>query len=242
MSNRFGRIAAWAVRHPRGVIAASAALTVLGVFGALRLESEAATDTLVDHDSGTYQAKQRFGDDPVVILVQSQLENLLLTDDLGRLLRLEGCLSGRVPPGQQPVNDTCRRIADLNPSQVVFGPATFLNQSAIQAQELLRGQSQAALAQARQAASDAARRARRQGLPKDQQVAAARAAGQEVLTQFQQQVLNLAVQYGQTGPPSLDDPRYISSVVFDTRFAGGVPKEKFSLLFPSPESAQILVQ
>jgi multidrug efflux pump subunit AcrA (membrane-fusion protein) len=143
---------------------------------------------------------------------------------------------------QQPVNETFRELADLNPSQVVFGPATFLNQSAIRAQELLSGQSQAAIQQARQAAADAAHRARRQGLPRDQQVAAARAAGQQVLAQFQQQVLNLAVQYGQTGPPSLSDPRYVSSVVFDTRFAGGVPKEKFSLLFPSPESAQILVQ
>jgi uncharacterized protein len=246
MNNRFGRLAAWAVRHPRPVIVGALALTLLSGLGALRLKSEAATDTLVSHGSETYQATQRFkqsfGDDPVVILVQSQLENLLLTDNLGRLLRLEGCLSGRVPEGQEPINDTCRQIADLNPSQVVFGPATFLNQSAIQAQELLTGQSQAALQEARQAAADAARRARRQGLPEDQQTAAARAAGQEVLAQFQQQVLNLAVRYGQTGPPSFDDPRYISSVVFDTRFAGGVPKEKFSLLFPSPESAQILVQ
>src|SRR6266511_3179518 len=244
--NRFGRLAAWAVRHSRLVIAAAVAITLLGAIGALRLDSEAATDTLVDHGSETYAATQRFqdefGDDPVVILVRSQLENLLLTDNLQHLLGLEGCLSGRVPPGQEPANETCRKIAELDPTQVLFGPATFLNQSAIRAEELVSGRSQATLQRARAAAAAAARRARQQGLSQDEQVAAARAAGQEVLAQFQQQVLNLAVEYGQTGLPRLDDPRYVSSVVFDTRFAGGVPKEKFSLLFPSPQSAHIFVQ
>src|SRR5919109_1374433 len=147
--NRFARLAAWSVRHPRAVIAGGVVMMLLGGWGALRLESEAATDTLVSHGSDTYGAtqrfKQQFGDDPVVILVQGQLESLLLTDNLGRLLRLEGCLSGRVPPGQQPINETCRAIAELNPSEVVFGPASFLNQSAIRAEELLTAQSQAAI-------------------------------------------------------------------------------------------------
>jgi uncharacterized protein len=246
MSNPFGSLAAWSVRHARLVIAGAVLLTLLGTVAALRLESDAATDTLVDRGSETFATterfKEQFGDDPVVILVRGQLEQLLLTQNIESLLRLEGCLSGRVPEGQEPATATCGEIADLNPSQVVFGPATFLNQSAIRAQELLSGQSQAALAQARQAAADAARQAREQGLSKAEQEAAAQAAGEQILGEFQRQLLNLAVRYGQTRLPSLDDPQYVSSVVFDTRFAGGVPKERFSYLFPSPEAALISVR
>jgi hydrophobe/amphiphile efflux-3 (HAE3) family protein len=246
MSNSFGRLAAWSVRHARLVVAAAVLLTLLGTVGALRLESDAATDTLVDRGSDTFGTTERFaeqfGDDPVVILVRGQLEQLLLTRNIESLLRLEGCLSGRVPEGEKPATETCGEIADLDPSQVVFGPATFLNQSAIRAQELLSGQSQAALAQAREAAAEAARRAREEGLSEAEQQAAARAAGEQVLSEFQRQLLNLAVRYGQTRLPSLDDPQYVSSVVFDTRFAGGVPKERFAYLFPSPEAALISVR
>jgi hydrophobe/amphiphile efflux-3 (HAE3) family protein len=246
MSNPFGRLAAWAVGHARLVVSGAVLLTLLGTIGALRLESDAATDTLVDRGSETFHTterfKEQFGDDPVVILVRGQLEQLLLTRNIESLLRLEGCLSGRVPEGQEPATETCGEIADLNPSQVVFGPATFLNQAAIRAQELLTGQSQAAVAQAREAAAQAAQQARRQGLSTAEQEAAARAAGEQVLGEFQRQLLNLAVRYGQTSLPSLDDPRYVSSVVFDTRFAGGVPKERFAYLFPSPEAALISVR
>lgn len=246
MSNAFGRLAAWAVRRPGPVIAATVVLTLLGAVGALRLESEAATDTLVDRGSDSFETTQRFkaefGDDPVVILVEGQLENLLLTDNLGRLLTLEGCLSGRVPPGQQAATPVCEQIAELDPTQVMFGPATFLSESAIRAEELLNAQSQAALQRAREASASAARQARKDGLSEEEQTAAARAAGQQVLAEFQQQLLDLAITYGQTGPPRLDDPKYVSSVVFDTRFAGGVPKERFAYLFPSPEAALISVR
>jgi uncharacterized protein len=246
MSNRFGRLAAWAVRRPRTVIAVTVLVTALGVLAALRLDSEAATDTLVDRDSETFAATQRFdeqfGDDPVVILVHGQLEDLLLTDNLGRLLQLEGCLAGQVGPGAEALNETCGKIADLDPTQVVFGPATFLNQSAVGLEQQLSGQSQAAIEQARAAAAAAAQRAKRQGLSEEDQIAAARGAGQEVLGRFQQQILELAVQTGQTGPPRIDDPRFVSSIVFDTRFAGGVPKARFSDFFPNPEAALIAVR
>ena len=47
----------------------------------------------------------------------------------------------------QPAPAPCAAIAQLDPSAVVFGPATFLNQFAIQANNLLQEQAQAALAQ-----------------------------------------------------------------------------------------------
>jgi uncharacterized protein len=159
----FGRLVAWAVRRPRPVVAGTVFLCLLGAAGALRLEADASTDTLVDRDSESFAAteefKQQFGDDPVVVLVRGDLRELVLTDNLGRLLNLEGCLSGRVPEGQQAITETCGQIAELDPSQVVFGPATFLNQSAIQAEEFLNTQTRAALEQARAAGSKAARNA-----------------------------------------------------------------------------------
>jgi uncharacterized protein len=246
MMNRFGRLAGWAVRRPGPVIAVAVVLTLLGAAAALRLDPEAATDSLVDRDSETFEATERFndafGDDPVVILVRGQLEDLLLTENLGVLLGLEGCLAGQSPQSQQAVNETCERIAELDPTRAVFGPATFLNQTALGLEQQLSGQSQAALEQARVAAAAAAEEARKDGLSEEEQAAAARVAGQQVLARFQQQILDLAVRTGQTGPPRLDDPQFVSSIVFDTRFEGGVPKARFSDFFPNPEAAVIAVR
>jgi len=246
MSGWFARLVAWAVRRPRPVVAGTLFLCLLGAAGALRLEADASTDTLVDSDSESFAAteefKRQFGDDPVVILVRGDLQRLVLTDNLGRLLNLEGCLSGRVPEGQQAVTDTCGEIAALNPSQVVFGPATFLNQSAIQAEKFLNEQTRAALEQAQAASATAARDAARRGAPAEVQSQEARAAAQGVLGQFQSGLLDLAVRSGLTGPPTIDDPRFVSQVVCDSRLPGCTPKEKFSYLFPSSDAALIAIR
>src|SRR5918996_6156096 len=246
MSSPFGRLAAWAVGRPRPVVAGTVFLCLLGVAGALRLETDASTDTLVDRGSESFAAtedfKREFGDDPVVILVRGDLRELVLTQNLGRLLNLEGCLSGRVPEGQQAVTETCGEIAELDPSQVTFGPATFLNQSAIQAEKFLSAETQAALGQARAASDRAAREAARRGASKQVQRQEGEAAAQAVLGQFQSGLLNLAVRSGLTGAPSLDDPQFVSRVVCDSRLPGCTPKEKFSYLFPSSDAALIAVR
>jgi uncharacterized protein len=227
-------------------VAGTVFLCVIATAGALTLGTDASTDTLVDRDSESFAAterfKQQFGDDPVVILVRGDLRQLLLTDNLGRLLNLEGCLSGRVPEGQQPRTETCSRIAELDPSQVTFGPATFLNQSAIQAQKFINSRTQNALAQAQAASGAAARAAARRGAPPAVQEREADAAAQGVLGQFQSGLLNLAVRSGLTGPPRIDDPRFVSQVVCDSRLPDCTPKEKFSYLFPSADAALISVR
>jgi hydrophobe/amphiphile efflux-3 (HAE3) family protein len=246
MSSALARLAAWAVGRPRPVVAGTVFLCLLGVAGALRLETDASTDTLVDRGSESFAAtedfQRQFGDDPVVILVQGDLRELVLTQNLGRLLNLEGCLSGRVPEGQQALTETCREISELDPSQVTFGPATFLNQSAIQAEKFLSAETQAALGQARAASARAAREAARRGASKQVQRQEAEAAAQGVLGQFQSGLLNLAVRSGLTGAPSLDDPQFVSRVVCDSRLPGCTPKEKFSYLFPSSDAALISVR
>ena len=249
MKNLLARIAGWAVEQPAPVLAATVLVALVGAVAALRLEPEAGTDSLVDSGSDAFQAtedfKEEFGDDAVVVLVRGDLERLVLTEQLQTLLTLEGCLAGNFPSGETAGNiqspPACAELAGSKPAKVVYGPATFLNQSAEQANRLLQGQSEAAIAQAQAVARRAARRARRQGLTRAQQREAALAAGQEVLTQFEQQFLSLAIKYGQSGLPDINDPQFVSSVVFDSR-EPGQPKSRFAYLFPSSDAALISVR
>ena len=204
MTNLLARIAGRAVERPTPVIVAAVLLTLIGAVAALRLEADRSPSSLVNRGSETYVATQRFydqfGDEPVEILVKGNLRQLLLTSNLGRLLALESCLSGKAPGGRviqgQPAPAPCAQIAQLQPSDVVFGPATFLNQFAIEANKLLKKESQGAITQARQVAARAALHAKKQGEPVASQRAAALEAGQQVLIQFEQQLQNIARHVG----------------------------------------------
>jgi len=189
----FARVAGRAVERPTQVVVAAILLTLIGTIAALRLETNAGVDTLVDRGSPTYAATQdfkaKFGDDAVAILVKGDLGRLLLTADLGRLLGLESCLSGTAPGGQvfksRPTPVACTQIAALQPSHVVYGPATFLNQFAIQSNNLYTQQAQAVVADARAEGLAAAKRAKQQGYGPAGQQQAALAAAQQVQSQFQ---------------------------------------------------------
>jgi predicted RND superfamily exporter protein len=134
-------VAAWAVRHARAVLAVSVLLAVAAGVVATQLPTDAATNTLVDSDTASYQATQQvksdFGEEPVVILAEGDLQRLVLTANLGRLLRLEGCLSGKVPKGAEPIPGPCAELAEQDPVRSVVGPATFLNEAVIQIQRQL---------------------------------------------------------------------------------------------------------
>ena len=246
----FARVAASAVERPTQFVVAAVLLTLIGAIAALRLSPESSVGSLVDRGSATYAATQQvhrdFGDDPVVIMVRSDLERLLLTPERGRLLALEGCLSGKAPGGRiyqgKPAPPPCARIARLHPSFAVYGPATFLNQFAIRTQKLYLQQYQAAQTEARAAAAAAARRARRQGYNQAGQRQAALIAGRAILQNFQRELGALAVKTGQSVLPSFSNTRFVSDVVFDTRRAGGYPKAQFSSLFPSRHAALIYVR
>jgi uncharacterized protein len=249
MKNLLARIAGWAVERPAPVLAAAVLVALVGAVAALRLSPEAGTDSLVGSGSDAFEAtedfKQEFGDDAVVVLVRGDLEGLVLTENLRKLLTLEGCLAGNLPGGEtvagEPSPPPCGELATSRPARVVYGPATFLNQAAAQAGRLLQGQFEAAQRQAQLAARRATRRAKRQGLSELEQRDAGIAAGQRVLNAFQQQLVQLAVKYGQTGVPQIDDPQFVRSVVFDSR-EPGQPKSRFSYLFPSSDSALISVR
>jgi predicted RND superfamily exporter protein len=118
------------------VLAVSALLAVGAGAAATRLPTDAGAGTLVDTNTAAYRATQHvrqvFGEEPVVIVAEGDLERLVLTANLGRLLRLEGCLSGKVPPGAKPIPGPCTELARKRPAEFVVGPATFLNEAVIE--------------------------------------------------------------------------------------------------------------
>lgn len=110
--------------------------------GATRIPTDAGVDTLVDSDTSSYQATQQvkraFGEEPVVVLAEGDLPRLILTDNVFRLLRLEGCLSANVPRGAKPLPGPCTELAELEPVEFLAGPATFLNEAVLQIETQLR--------------------------------------------------------------------------------------------------------
>jgi hydrophobe/amphiphile efflux-3 (HAE3) family protein len=139
---RFGRVAAWSARHARPLLVVTIVLAIAAAIGASQLPTDAGVDTLADSDSATYKATQqvreRFGEEPVVVLVKGELPQLILTDNLFRLLRLEGCLAGKVPDGAEPIPGPCAELAELGAVEFLTGPATFLNESVVQIDNQLR--------------------------------------------------------------------------------------------------------
>jgi len=137
-----GRVAAWAARHAQPLVAVSAVLAIAAAVAATQLPTDAGVDTLADSSSPTVEATERvrqdFGEEPIVVLVKGELPELLLGDDLFRLLRLEGCLSGKVPKGAEAIPGPCAELAESGAVEFLTGPATFLNESVVQIDNQLR--------------------------------------------------------------------------------------------------------
>jgi len=98
------RVVVTAGRRPGRVLLAVALVAGVSTALALRLEPSTAVETLVGKRSDSYRAtevyRQKFGDHAIVVLAKGDLANLVLTDNLGRLLGLEGCISGNKPKDQ----------------------------------------------------------------------------------------------------------------------------------------------
>jgi hydrophobe/amphiphile efflux-3 (HAE3) family protein len=239
-------------RRPLLVLGVTVVLALGGAALALRLEPSAATDTLVDRGSDTFQQTERFkddfGDEAVVVLVRGNLQKTVLTSDLGRVLGLEGCLSGNAPNTKhgrdalRKLPPVCRELARLKPAKVVYGPATFINTSVNGIVEEFSREQQTAQRQSQEAAKAARELSRKRGDPPAEQERLAREAAQVVSTRFTQYVIQLGLRYGITDIPRIDDPNFVSAIVFDSSAGVGVPKSKFAYLFPSKNAAMITVR
>ena len=248
---RSERIVRASARRPGRVLAIVAVLAAVGCALALRLEPSAATDTLVGRGADTYKATERyrekFGDHSVIVLVRGELSNLLLTANLGRLIGLEGCLSGNKPADQAApggAGSPCGRLAALKPVQVVYGPGTFANASAGEINDQIQVRMRAKAAEAKQAANAARQVAKAQGKTPAEQAKVAESARQLVYAQFLRDLLQINLKYGLglSGLPSVDDPNFVSALFFDPSRGATTPKARFAYLVPSSRSALIQVR
>jgi hydrophobe/amphiphile efflux-3 (HAE3) family protein len=243
-------LAGGAARRPRLVVAIAVVLGLGAGAFALRLRPTAAADTFVSSSSPQYQATQRFyrsfGEEPIEVLVKGSLQQLVLSSDIDRLVGLEGCLSGNVPTSalasEGGSNGPCGQLARTKTVKVVFGPGTFINEAANQLDEQLSAQTRQAEAQAKQAERVVSRAALARGFSAARARALGRQASKVTIGRFQESLVKLALQYGLTSRPSIDDANFVSSVVFDPSKPAGTPKQRFAYLFPSANAALISVR
>src|SRR4051812_38431300 len=248
----FERVVRASARRPRRVLVIATVLALLGAgLALLRLEPSAATSTLAGQGSESFRAteryRERFGDHSIVVLVRGELSQLVLTENLGRLIGLEGCLSGNKPKDRRAPggpSSPCGRLATTKPVQVVYGPGTFINAAVGEIQDQLRARLQTKAAEAQRAADAARKVAKGRGLSKTQQDRYAKSAQQLVYAETVRDLLQLNVKYGLglTAEPRIDDPDFVSALVFDPARGATTPKARFAYLFPSRDSAAIQVR
>jgi hydrophobe/amphiphile efflux-3 (HAE3) family protein len=243
-------LAGGAARRPRLVLAVAIVLGLGAAALALRLRPTAATSTLVSSSSPQYQATQRFyrnfGEEPIAVLVKGNLQQLVLSSDIERLLGLEGCLSGNVPakalPAEGGVNGPCGQLARARTVKVAFGPGTFLDEAAERIDGQLTSESNAAAQRAKQAERSIYSAALAHGLPSAQARVLGQQAGKVTQAEFESSLVTLALEYGLNARPSIEDANFVSNVVFDSTKPAGTPKSRFAYLFPSPDAALVSVR
>lgn len=250
LTRLLGAVMSFAARRPKAVGGVVLVLGLLGGLAATGLKPTSADDTFISRGSDTYKASQAyhqdFGEDAVYVLVKQPVKDLVLNvDNLQHVIGLEGCLGGNVPQGVTPPggNDgPCGRLGRTKPAKVVFGPGTFINTSVTQIQEQFTTQQAAAAKQAASAATSARKIAAARGYSKARQDKFAAEASQLAEQQFVQAAIKLALQYGITGIPQINDASFVSRLVFDDTKAAGTPKARFAYIFPTKDSALIQVR
>jgi hypothetical protein len=237
------RVARFSVRRAGTVLAVAGTLAAIGLLLALTLDSSASPSTLVDRDKSSFRATSelhdKFGDEPIVVLVRGRLTGILLTQDVARLLGLEGCISGNAPPGSRPPAPVCREFARRKPVQVVYGPGTFINEAASRILDRLGIREGQQAAGAERAARIARRQAQRGGLGPAAQDRAAEIARQQANARFSQRALALALRYGLSSVPALNNPDFVLQLVFAPSLGAEIPKPRFSYVFPNKDAAVI---
>jgi hydrophobe/amphiphile efflux-3 (HAE3) family protein len=184
-------------RWPWLILAIALLLSAAAVPGITMLKTETGFAALVDSDSAMWQDTSRyeaqFGGDPITVLLTGQLDDIFSTQNLANLADFE-----------QEFSADQRYLVINSPLTVLAAAGEELTQARqTLASQLALAQEQAA-AQARQAAAAA-------GYGEAEQEMAAEQARAEVLAQFQPQIEQLEL----IGEPSLDNPAFVSWVLYD---------------------------
>lgn len=217
--------AAAGVRHPRATLGVAVVSALVTAVVALGLRPSASPALLVDPDSRVGQAtrdqEQGFGAEPILVLVEGDLNSTLSAANLVALVTFEG------------------EAARLPGVRTVFGPGTFVNQTVVQIERVIGRELGPAAERADRAARRAERRARAEGLPPEQQMARAEAARLRALGPLRDQYATLFVRYGYVGLPSLANEDFVAALVFGS---GTEPKRRFRWLFPDGNHALVFVR
>jgi hypothetical protein len=244
-------LAGAAARRSLLVVALALVLGLGAAALALRLHPSAATNTFVGSSNSSYRATQSFyrsfGEEPVDVIIKGDLQKLLETSDIDRLVGLEGCLSGNVPAAglvhEGGPHGPCAALGRLHSVKVVIGPGTFVNEAAEQIDKQLATQSSQAETHAKAARQAIERAALSQGRGASEARELGEEASKLTLERFAQEVEVLGATYGLTAPPELNSPSFVAKLVFDnTAKVPGTPKQRFAYLFPSRETALISVR
>ncbi len=263
MKERLEGLARIAARRPALTVAIVLAAALAGGVLALGLRPSAGSDTFVSRSSSSYRATQddhqHFGSDAVVILIKEPLPNLVETKDLATVTQLEACLAGKVvvasaqlqsfvpaKPGSRPpyggYGSPCGKLMQAKPVQVVYGPGTFLTEAVADINAGIRSLLAGVQRSTRQAERAAYQLALGRHLSRSQALTAAKAAGQLQQQQSLQQLEQLYLNSGISSLPRIDDPQFISQIVFDSTRGVNQPKARFAYLFPTADSALIQVR
>ena len=202
--------------------------------------ASAAGDGGGEAAAATEELRSKFGGDPIVVLVRGRLTGMLLTEDVARMLSLEGCISGNLPRDAKPAAPVCAETSrSASPSRWSTGPAP----SSTRRRDRFSTGSTSTAAAKPPTADRAAREARRAG-PRawavgGQQEQFAQEARRIVTATYAQRALELAVRFGLSSVPALNNPEFVLQLVFEPSLGAEVPKPRFAYLFPHRDAAVI---
>jgi hydrophobe/amphiphile efflux-3 (HAE3) family protein len=259
-----------ACQRPRLALGLALVLALVCAGISLGLSPSTGISTFVGSGSADYRAtltdQRQFGGDAIVVLVRENLQDLVESTpngggrwDIGTLSELEGCLGGQeiVPnaqntaltavsgPKARPLggwHSPCGELMRHHPAKVVYGPGTFLNQAVLAVDRGIGQVIENAATYVREKAQAAQKLALAQGMTQAQAAAAAHAAATLAGQQENTQLAQLALDYGITSAPTIDNAQFISSIVFDATRGAYTPKARLAYLFPTSRSALIQVR
>ena len=173
------------------------------------------------------------------MLVKGDLQQLVLSSDIDRLAGLEGCLSGNVPAaalaGEGGANGPCGQLARAKTVKVVLGPGTFLNEAASQSDEQLATQTKHAAARAKLAEQVVVQRgAEERALAIAKRATSGEQASKITIARFQEVLAKLALEYGLTSQPSIDNRELRLGGRVRLEQAGGHAQAALRLPVPEP--------
>ncbi len=206
-------------KRPRLALVVVTVLSVVFGYVGWRLASfDTAADTIVDPGSAAFQHEivyeNTFGADPVVVLVQGDVQKILGGQGLQQLIRIEANMSS-------PANT---RLG----VQSLYGPTSIATVSAVAAEGSLLARVQQAEQVAQKKAFDEAKAGGATDADATTQAnKAATDAGTAVLNNASKDFPEIAA----IGLPSADNPRWTSAIFLDAK---GNPKPRFSAVVPDP--------